>query len=268
MPVAHLLEHAPELYRGYAVEIDREGVQEPRVGRLVVPAVPGYRGHVDGGVLGDRRLHEGGDALQIVGDGEPLDDGDIDLLALDELLAGLRAELQSNGVGLAVELAAPLALSPPLLEKAFGKYVPVERQWVAPLPAGLVEHAAAHGDVSLSFALPIGPLLLFRKLLLGHPKSPSPGGVLYGTYIINRFIVHLETFEKATIRIASKAPPPGGVLYGTVANDFGGRLPKPFYPTQNKQHFRISLQKDSNPCICHKDLPSRKGKHLWTEGHS
>lgn len=46
------------------------------------------------------------------------------------------------------------------------------------------------------------------------------------------------------------------------------RLPKPFNPTQTKRLFRISLQKDSNPCICHKDLPSRKGKHLWTEGHS
>ena len=91
--------------------------------------------------------------------------------------------------------------------------------------------------------------------------------VLYGTYIINSFIVRPRGSEKATIRIASKALP-GGVLYGTVANDFWGRLPKPFNPTQNKQHFRISLQKDSNPCICHKDLPSRKGKHLWTEGHS
>lgn len=92
--------------------------------------------------------------------------------------------------------------------------------------------------------------------------------VLCGTYIINTFIVRPRGSEKATIRIASKAPPPEGVLYGTVANDFGGRLPKPFNPTQTKRHFRISLQKDSNPCICHKDLPSRKGKHLWTEGHS
>jgi len=174
VPVAHLLEHAPELHRGDAVEVDREGVQEPRVGRLVVPSVPGHGCHVDGGVLGDGRLHEGGDALQVVGDGEPLDDGDVDLLALDELLAGLRAELQGDGVGLAVELAAPLALGPPLLEEPFGEHVPVERQGVAPLPARLVEHAAAHRYVGVALALPIGALLLLRELLLGHPKSPSP----------------------------------------------------------------------------------------------
>ena len=174
VPVAHLLEHAPELCRGDAVEVDREGVQEPRVGRLVVPAVPGHRGHVDGGVLGDRRLHEGGDALQVVGDGEPLYDGHVDLLALDELLAGLGAELQGDGVGLAVELAALAVIAPPLLKEPIGKDIPVESQWIAPLPTGLVEHAAAHGDVSLSFALPIGPLLLFCEPLFSHPQSPSP----------------------------------------------------------------------------------------------
>ena len=175
VPVAHLLEHAPELYRGDAVEIDREGVQEPRVGRLVVPSVPGHGCHVDGGVLGDGRLHEGGDALQVVGHGEPLDDGHVDLLALDELLAGLRAELQCDGVGLAVELAALAVIIPPLLKEPLGKDIPVESQWIAPLPARLVEHAAAHGDVSLSFALPIGALLLLSELLLGPPQSPSPG---------------------------------------------------------------------------------------------
>ena len=182
MPVAHLLEHAAELARGHAVEIDREGVQKPRVGGLVVPAVPGHRCHVDGGVLGDRCLHEGGDALQVVGDGEPLDDGDVDLLTLDELLAGLGAELQGYGVGLAVELAALAVIAPPLLEEPLGKDIPVESQWIAPLPAGLVEHAAAHGDVSLSFALPIGPLLLFRKLLFSHPESPPRGCSIRDVY--------------------------------------------------------------------------------------
>jgi len=182
MPVAHLLEHAAELARGHAVEVDREGVQEPRVGGLVVPAVPGHRGHVDGGVLGDGLLHEHGDALQIVGYREPLDNGDVDLLALDELLAGLRAELQGYGVGLAVELAALAVIAPPLLEEPLGKDISVESQWIAPLPAGLVEHAAAHGDVSLSFALPIGPLLLLCELLLGHPKTPPRGCSIRDVY--------------------------------------------------------------------------------------
>ena len=51
--VAHLLEHAAELAGGHAVEVHREGVQEPRIGRLVVLAVPRHRGHVHGCVLGD-----------------------------------------------------------------------------------------------------------------------------------------------------------------------------------------------------------------------
>ena len=174
VPVAHLLEHAAELCRGDAVEIDREGVQKPRVGGLVVPAVPGHRGHVDGGVLGDGRLHEGGDALQIVGYREPFYDGHVDLLALDGLLAGPGAELQGDGVWLAVELAAPLALCPPLLEEPFGEHVPVEGEGVAPLPARLLEHAAAHRYVGVALALPIDALLLLRELLFGHTQSPSP----------------------------------------------------------------------------------------------
>lgn len=45
--------------------------------------------------------------------------------------------------------------------------------------------------------------------------------VLYGTYIINSFIVRPRGSEKATIRIASKAPPPGVFYTGRLQTTSG-----------------------------------------------
>ena len=174
--ISHLLEQVAETLRCHAVEVNCESVQETGIHGSVVLAIPRDGRHVDGRVLGDGLPDQLGHAVKVVGDGEPLLYRDVLQLALDLLLSRFWAELERNGVGLAVELFA-LLVSPTLLKEALGEDIAVERQRIAPFVVWLFQHASGHGDVVLAFLLPIGAFLFLCPVpflrLLFHQGPPT-----------------------------------------------------------------------------------------------
>lgn len=122
--VAELLQHVLQFLHADAVEVDREGVQEPGVLRDTALAEKRHGRAEDGLVLPvrvDNALHH---AVQVVGQREALDHGNIALAAslrLDRL--GPVGDLDGDAVGMAAALLVPRDLLAAGLQKASGKMV-------------------------------------------------------------------------------------------------------------------------------------------------
>ena len=106
--VAELLQHVLQFLHADAVEVDREGVQEPGVLRDAALAEKRHGRAEDGLVLPirvDNALHH---AVEVVGQREPLNHGNVALaarLGLDRL--GPVGDLDCDAVGVAAALLVP-----------------------------------------------------------------------------------------------------------------------------------------------------------------
>ena len=137
--VAELLQHVLQFLHADAVEVDRERVQEPRVRGDAALAEERHGRAEDGLVLPvrvDDALH---DAVEVIGQREPLDHGDVVFaarLGLDRL--GPVGDLDGDAVGTATAHLAPRDLLAAWLQEALGEDSPPKVVRADPFPGRIV----------------------------------------------------------------------------------------------------------------------------------
>ena len=168
--VAKLLQHVLQLLHPDAVEVDRERVQEPGVRSNAALAKIRHGRAEDGLVLPvrvDDALH---DAIEVIGQREPLDHGDIVLdarLGLDCL--GLMGDLDGDAVGMAAAPLVPRDLLAAGLQETLWEDGPPEVVRADPFPGQIVgQKDVVLLYVGMTLGCPPGIIMLGFLLAICH----------------------------------------------------------------------------------------------------
>ena len=170
MAVAELLQHVLQFLHANAVEVDRERVQEPRVRGDAALAEERHWCTEDGLVLPvrvDDALH---DAVEVIGQRESLDHGDVALaarLGLDRF--GLVGDLDGDAIGMATAPLVPRNLLAAGLQKALWEDGPPEVVRADPFPGRIVgQKDVILLDVGMALGCPPGIIMLGFLLAICH----------------------------------------------------------------------------------------------------
>ena len=173
--VAKLLQHVLQLLHADAVEVDRERVQEPGVRSNAALAKIRHGRAEDGLVLPVRVDDALLNSVEVVGQREPLDHGDIVLdarLGLDCL--GPVGDLDGDAVGMAAAPLAPRDLLAAGLQEALGEDGPPKIVRADPFPGRIVgQKDVVLLDVGMALVCPPGVIMLRFLLAICHRTPPS-----------------------------------------------------------------------------------------------
>ena len=168
--VAELLQHVLQLLHADAVEVDRERVQEPGVrGNAALAKIRHGRAE-DGLVLPVRVDDALLNSVEVVGQREPLDHGDIVLdarLGLDCL--GLMGDLDGDAVGMATAPLVPRDHLAAGLQETLWEDGPPKIVRADPFPGRIVgQKDVVLLDVGMALVCPPGVIMLRFLLAICH----------------------------------------------------------------------------------------------------